>query len=194
MNLAQPQRIDWTSWVALGAIVLGWFGLNTLVATFGPLQHTARFYDLPLVMINPRRLLFGLDEAMSAGTVVFGMACLLIAALPLLPRLGVLTARWLLILAPLLLMLLCSIVLYIKASSTHISAPESMGKVGGFLARWANGAMDWTGDVVSRHIALGSGAYLSFFASVWLAAKGVMALRTSALPRDSSQPIAKPQV
>jgi hypothetical protein len=175
MNLNGLRAIDVTIWLAMGCVIVGWFGMSTLVASFGPVQHNAHFYDLAAVMLNPRRLVFGWDSSPSVGTLAFALVSLLIVVLPLLPRLGIRTARWLLLCAPALLMLLCSIVLYIKASSTHIGAPDSMGKVGQYLAMAANGAMDWTGDVVSRHISLGAGAYLSFAGSLWLALRGSLA-------------------
>lgn len=161
----------------MACIAVGWFGLDTLVATFGPMRHPAHFYDLPAVMLDPRRLLFGPTEPLSTGTFVFGLLCLAVIALPVLPRLGFSPARWLLVTAPLLWMVLCGTVLYVKASSAHMTAPERMGRLGGYLASWANGAMDWTGDVVARHITLGPGAYLALIGAAWLAFKGASELR-----------------
>ncbi len=172
----------------MACIVVGWFGLDTLIATFGPVRHSAHFYDLPAILLDPRRLLFGPDVGFSAGSFAFGLLSLAMIVLSVLPRLGVPRARWLLILAPLLWMTLCGIVLYVKASSAHISAPEQMGRMGGYLASWANGAMRWTGDVAARHITIGPGAYLAFAASCWLALKGASGLRESdtvpAVPTD----------
>ena len=174
------RRIDGLSWLAMACIAVGWFGLDTLVATFGPVRHTAHFYDLPAVMLDPPRFLIGPAESLSAGRFVFGLLCVAVIALPVLPRLGVSPARWLLISAPLLWMALCGIVLYVKTATAHIAAPERMGRLGGYLASWANGAMDWSGDVVARHIALGPGAYLALIGATWLAYKGANELRASA--------------
>lgn len=174
------RRIDGISWLAMASTVVGWFGLDALVATFGPLQHRVRFYELAVVLLDPRQLLWGLNGSLSSSTFAFALVCLVVIALPVLPRMGVSSARWLLIAAPLLWMLLCGIVFYVKASSAHVSAPESMGRLGGYLTGWANGALGWTGDVVARHIAVGPGVYLSLIGSGWLALKGAIELRASA--------------
>jgi hypothetical protein len=71
-------------------------------------------------------------------------------------------------------------VLYVKSSATQIEATDSLGRIGGYLARWANGATHWTGDVVARHIAIGAGGYLAFLASGFLAVRGVIRPRQSA--------------
>jgi hypothetical protein len=178
MNSLALHRIDAKTWIAMACIAFGWFGLNTLEATFGPLRHVAHFYDLPAIMTDPRWLLRGVSDSHTFGTVVFAFVCLLVIASPLLPRLGYPRTTWLNLL-PLALMLLCSIVLYVKSSSTHIEAGDGAGKIGEYLARWANGAVGWTGDVISRHIAVGAGGYLSFLASGWLAAQGVLELRAA---------------
>ena len=161
----------------MACVLFGWFALNTLVATFGPIEHAAQFYDLGALMKEPRWLLTGVSASRSLGTVVFGLVCLIVALAPVLPRLGYPKVPWLLHSAPLILMLLCSITLYVKASSVHIEATDSMGRIGGYIARWVNAATDWTGDVIARHIAVGAGGYLSLLASGWLAVTGVMAQR-----------------
>jgi hypothetical protein len=174
-------KIDGTTWAALICVAIGWFWMNTLVATFGPIQHVAHFYDLAAILKDPIRLLTGVGDARSLGTAVFSIVCLMVLAAPLLPRLGYPHMPRLLGAAPLLLMLLCSTVLYVKSSSAHIEA-DSMGRIGGYLARWANGASAWTGDVVARHISVGPGGYLSFIASGVLAAKGLIEPRGTARP------------
>ena len=169
-----PTKIDSPTWIALACVLLGWFGLNTLIATFGPIEHTVRFYDLPVVMNDPRWLLTGAQDAFPLSRVVFGLVCLVSLTAPLLPRLGFPRVPHLLSAAPFLLMLLCGIVLYVKSSSTHIEANAGLGRLSGYLAKWANGATSWSGDVVARHIAIGAGGYLSFLASGFLAVRGVV--------------------
>jgi hypothetical protein len=178
MNSLALHRVDARTWIAMACIAAGWFGLNTLEATFGPLQHVAHFYDLPAIMTDPRWLIRGVSASHNFGTVVFGSLCVLVILAPVVPRLGYPRTAWLGLL-PLALMLLCGIVLYVKSSATHIEAGDGAGKVGEYLARWANGAVSWTGDVVSRHIAIGAGGYLAFIASGWLAAQGALELRAA---------------
>jgi hypothetical protein len=178
MNSSVPGRIDTPTWIAMACIAIGWFWLNTLVAAFGPIQHAASFYDLPAVMKEPRWLLTGVSGAHSVGTLVFGFLCLAVVVSPLFPRLGYPRTAWFNV-APLALMLLCGIGLYVRASSARIEPGDSMGRLGGYVAHWANGAAAWGGDVLARHIALGAGGYLAFAASAWLAVRWVIELRTA---------------
>jgi hypothetical protein len=183
-----PAKIDSLTWIALVCVLLGWFGLNTLVATFGPVVHVVHFYDLPVVMRDPRWLVVGVSDEFTLSRLVFGFACLITVTAPLLPRLGFPRVPYLLGAAPLLLMLLCSIVLYVKSSSAHVDATASLGKWGGYLAKWTNGATNWSGDVVASHISVGAGGYLSFFASGFLAIRGV--LRT--IPKEVNRSVISP--
>lgn len=182
-NIERPgmtTKIDGITWVAVACLALGWFWLNTLVATFGPIQHTVHFYDLPLVMRDPRWLLTGVTDAYPLIRMMFGLVCLVVITVPLLPRLGFPHVPYLLSSAPLLLMLLCGIVLYVKSSTAQIEATGALGPIGGYVAKWVNGTTRWTGDVVARHIAIGAGGYLSFAASGVLAVRGVIKPRQSA--------------
>jgi hypothetical protein len=184
-----PTKIDSLTWVAVGCVVLGWFWLDTLAASFGPIHNTVHFYDLPVVMHDPRWLLSGVRDAHPLAKVTFGLVCLVVITAPLLPRMGFPHVPYLLSSAPFLLMLLCGIVLYVKSSSTQIAATDSLGRIGGYLAKWANGATNWTGDVVARHIAIGAGGYLAFLASGFLAVRGVIRPRqsTSAAAADQNR-------
>jgi len=169
-----PAKIDSPTWIALVCVLLGWFGLNTLVATFGPVVHVVHFYDLPVVMQDPRWLVTGVEDVFPLARMAFGFVCLVAVTAPLLPRLGFPKVPYLLSAAPLLLMLLCGIVLYVKSSSTHIDATAGVPRLGGYLAKWANGASTWGSDVVARHIAIGTGGYLAFIASGFLAVRGIV--------------------
>ena len=170
------QRIDRTTWLALGGVAAGWFAMNMFVASFGPAVHAIHFYEMPAAVRDPLWLLWGSGEV-RLSSIAFALVCLMVIAAPTLPYLGYRQVPWLLSSAPLLLMVLCSIVLYVKASSARIEAPQSMGAVGGFVARLANSAASWSGDVVARHVAIGAGCYLSFLASAVLAVRGITARR-----------------
>ena len=167
-------KIDSPTWIALGCVLLGWFGLNTLVATFGPVVHVAHFYDLPVVMQDPRWLLTGVEDTFPLARLAFGFVCVVAATAPLLPRLGSPRAPYLLSAAPFLLMLLCGVVLYVKSSATHVDAGPSLGTWGGYLAKWANQASNLGTDVVARHMVIGAGGYLAFLASGFLAIRGIV--------------------
>jgi hypothetical protein len=185
-------RIDGATGIAVAGIVIGWFALNTLAATFGPLQHVAHFYDMPVILRDPKRLLTGVEDIGTLSKLAFGAVCVAAVIAPVLPRLGYPRVPQLLSAAPFLLMLVCGIVLYVRSSTAHIEAPETLGRIGGLIARWANGAMAWSGDVVARHITVGPGGYLSFIASAFLAARGVVTTppgafetRTEGPPQES---------
>ena len=175
------QKIDVSTWVAAAGVIAGWFWLNTLVAAFGPIQHVVHFYELSAAIQDPRWLLYGVGQSASLGAVVSGLVCLAVVAAPLLARMGYVSRPRLLSALPLALMVLCGITLYVKSSSAHIEATDSLGRGGGYLARWANGATRWGGDVVARHIAIGAGAYVSLLGSAWLAVKGVTARQPAAV-------------
>lgn len=171
---AMRTKIDGATGISVAGLLLGWFVLNTLVASFGPIQHVAHFYDLPLILRDPKRLLTGVEDVGTVSKLVFAAVCVAVGLAPLLARLGNVRAPQLLSAAPFLLILVCGIVLYVRSSTAHIEAPETMGRIGGLIARWANGAMTWSGDVVARHITIGPGGYLSFVASAYLAVRGVV--------------------
>src|SRR5579871_6256662 len=101
-----PTKIDPLTWIAIACLAVGWFGLNTLVATFGPIQHTVHFYDLPVVMHDPRWLLTGVQNAVPLSRIIFGLVCLVVLTAPLLPRLGFPHVPYLLNSAQLVLMVL----------------------------------------------------------------------------------------
>jgi len=174
MNESALRRISVTTWIAVACIAVGWFGLGTLVATFGPVTQVAHFYDMALLIHDPSWLVLGgFQNSNTFMTVAFGTVCASIAAVPILARLGYMRFAWVLYAAPLVLMVLCGVMLYVKASAAPVE-PTGMGKVGEYIARWTNDATSWTGDVVSRHISIGSGGYLAFVASVWLAVQGAL--------------------
>jgi hypothetical protein len=171
-------RIEAPIWIAMAGTALGWFALDSLVASFGVIRHTAHFYDFPAAIVDPLWLLRGFSGAHTLATVVFAIVCLAFIAAPALARTRVQWRPWGLF-APLTLMLLCSIAFYIRASSTHIEPNPDLGRLGGWISHLANGAMAWSGDVVARHVSIGSGGYLSLIASGWLAWQGIRELRTS---------------
>lgn len=171
---AMRTKIDGATGIAVAGLFLGWFALNTLVASFGPIQHVAHFYDLPVILRDPKRLLTGVEDVGILSKLVFASVCVAVGLAPMLARPRNVRASQLLSAAPFLLILVCGIVLYVRSSTAHIEAPETMGRIGGLIARWANGAMTWSGDVVARHITIGPGGYLSFVASAYLAVRGVV--------------------
>ena len=175
--LSRPNR--GAIWIAMAGTALGWFALDSLVANFGVIRHTAHFYDLPAAIVDPLWLLRGIS-AHTLATVASSQSSVWRSSPPrrsLAPR--VQWRPWGLF-APLTLMLLCSIAFYIRASSAHIEPNPGPGTVGGWISHHvANGAMTWSGDVVARHV-VGRLRRLSISSSPsgWLAWQGIRELRT----------------
>jgi hypothetical protein len=91
--------------VAVASIVLGWFGLATLVTDYGAFTMRFHFYNAWTLLASPTRLLTGMQSGDGAQSFAFGLLCVVALLGVLLPlRLGQRNA-WLAYLAPLALML-----------------------------------------------------------------------------------------
>src|SRR5579863_1204848 len=88
--LSAARRIDGASQVALLAIFVGWFFVDTLVASLGTLQHGVRFFDISSAIFDPTRIFFAGDASWRRGS--FVLLCLVCLLAPILPHWR--TARW----------------------------------------------------------------------------------------------------
>ena len=158
------------AWISMFAILVGWFLLDTLVVTVGPLAHGVRFYDLSAAIVDPPGVLFGLNNDHMFNSIVFG----LLACTP-----GHLRRSWgefsrralraAAYFAPLGLMVVCAIALYFRTSGDFLPAPEASHTVGGDLVRLANDLLNRGAGVVANRVAVGAGGYLAAAGSLWLA-------------------------
>ena len=107
-------RLNLPVLIALAGIFLGWFVLDTLVIRMGPVRHTLKFYEMLAAIIDPPRVLMGLDSGHLPSSIIFGLVCgtvllgCLARSLP--PR----HRRPMLESTPLLLMLLCALLLFVR--------------------------------------------------------------------------------
>ncbi len=172
---ALPSRVDPATWLALFAIAMGWFWMATLVGTFGPVRQIMHFYDFPAVLRDPTWLVHGIRPAPGVEVLAFGSLSVLVLLAPLgAHRLNTRNA-WLLYAAPLALMLLSGIALYVKTSQPFFAVSSGAGSLGAFFAQVTNGIVGRVSDTISRHITVGAGGYLAFVAAgylTWKAARG----------------------
>lgn len=172
-----------TDVVALGAaacILIGWFGMSTLVTELAGLHLRFHFYDLWSVVANPTRLLTGLGEGDSVRGFLFGVLCLAVGLAVLAPYRLPQRGAWLLYLAPLALMLVCGALLYERTATELFADSGRYGAIESQLVTFANKVADSMSRSLAQHVTLGLGAYVSFAASLVLAARGVARFRARA--------------
>lgn len=180
MNSQWLRQVDRHTWIALLALIVGWFFLATVVTTLGPVRQKYHFFDMLTVMLNPAWLLYGMGSSHPLEAVVFGLLCVGVLVLPLAPYLLKTRSSRLLSLAPLVLMLLSGIELYKRTSGPYFAATQRAGSWAQALVHFGNSVAEGVGNSVARHISIGLGAYLALLASVFLAVQGLRAFRAAA--------------
>lgn len=154
--------------VALAGIFMGWFVLDTLVIQMGPVRHTFRFFEMLAAIIDPAHVLMGLDSGHMASSIVFGLVCatLLMACLArsLPPR----RPHPVLLAAPLMVMLLSGLLLYLRMPGEMFAEPESSTPIVSDLVRLANDVFNRGAAAITRAGA-GAGLWLAALSSVLLA-------------------------
>jgi hypothetical protein len=175
--LSAAGQIDLASKIAIACLFFGWFLLDTLVVTLGSLQHGVRFFDVSAVIADPSRMFFGLQG--SLHRMFFIPLCVACLCAPLLPHIRRVRLLWLSYAAPLALMAVCGVLLFSRTSGEFIAAPSSAGRVAGNLIQFANDLVHRGGDLVARHVSIGTGGYLALAAAMVLTLQGVRRLRRS---------------
>jgi hypothetical protein len=177
--------VDAAVWLALFAIAIGWFWMATLVGTFGPVRQIMHFYDFASVLHDPTWLVHGIRPAHSIAVLAFGALSVLVLLAPLgAHRVGTRHA-WLLYAAPLALMLLSGIALYVKTSQPFFAVKPGAGSLGALFAQVSNGMIGRASDTISRHITVGAGGYLAFVAAGYLTWKGARGYHAALLHRQA---------
>jgi hypothetical protein len=172
---AAAGRVDGLSLSAMAAIFIGWFLIDTLVATLGSLQHGVRFFDISAAIADPTRIFYGVDS--SFQRICFGLICFICLLGPLLAQRRSHRMAWLAYLAPLALMVLCGALLYSKTSSEFFSAPGDVNTLSSSALRFAHDLVHRGSGLVSKHVSIGAGGYLAFAGSLFLAVQGMRQLR-----------------
>jgi hypothetical protein len=183
MGSSSDRSTGGTDVVALGAaacILIGWFAMSTLVTEVAGVELRFHFYNLWSVLENPSRLLTGLAGGDSLRGFVFGLLCLAVGLTVFVPYRLKPRGAWLIYLAPLALMLVCGALLYERTSSELFADSGRYGAIESQLVAFANKVADRMSESLAQHITLGFGAYLSFAASLVLAARGIARFRAPA--------------
>jgi hypothetical protein len=162
--------------MAMLAIFVGWFFVDTLVASLGSLQHGVRFFDISSAIADPTRIFFPVDASWRRG--LFVLLCLLCLLAPILPHWR--TARWAwawaAYLAPLALMGACGALLYSQTSSEFFATAQDAQSLTGGVIRIAHDLVHRGSGLVARHVSIGAGGYLAFAGSLALAVQGMRRL------------------
>jgi hypothetical protein len=169
-------RIDGLSLLALLALFIGWFLMDTLVASLGSLRHGLHFFDISAAIADPTRIFFGVEA--SFRRIFFGGLCLACLLAPLVPHWRSHRLAWAAYLAPLALMIFCGALLYAKSSGDFFPAPSDAGSLGTSVMRFANDMVNRGSGLVSKHISVGVGGYLAFAGALVLAIQGTRHFRS----------------
>jgi hypothetical protein len=166
--------------LAMVCVIFGWFFTNTLVVTLGSLEHGVRFFDMSAVIADPMRLFFGVETPLQRT--LFGLICLAAVLAPLAPHLSKGAGAWLCYLAPFVLLMVCGVALYSRTSGEFFASPAEAKSVAGSLIHLANDLARRGTGLVSRHIAVGGGAYLALIGSLVLVVQGMRGFRAARAP------------
>jgi hypothetical protein len=169
-------RIDGLSLLALLALFIGWFFMNTLVASLGSLQQGLRFFDISAAIADPTRIFFGVQG--SLRRVLFGGLCIACLLAPVVPHWRSHRLAWAAYLAPLILMTFCGVVLYAKSSGDFFPAPSNAGALSTSVLNFANDLINRGTGLISRHISVAAGGYVAFAGALVLAVQGTRRFRS----------------
>jgi len=160
--------MNWSVVLALAGIFMGWFVLDTLVIQIGPVRHTLRFFEMLAAIIDPPRVLMGLDSGHMASSIVFGMVCATLLLACLIRALPPQRLRPLLMSAPLILMLLTAVLLFLRTPGDLFAVPGRSAPLVSDLVHLANDVFN-RGAAAITHTSAGAGLWLAASASLLLA-------------------------
>ena len=165
---AAGRVIDSPVLIAVAAIFIGWFLLDTVSMSYGVLRLDFRFYHLAAIIERPARLLTGIDGAGEVWSMLFSLVCLASLAAALVPGWVRLPGGWLGCLAPLVLMLVCGGALYYETSRDTFAVATN-STVTNALSNLANLVVRRAGGFVARQVRVDAGAWLSAAGAIYLA-------------------------
>jgi hypothetical protein len=169
---AATRGIDVPMLLALAAVLIGWFLLDTLSMSYGAVRLEFHFYQFAALIARPTRLLRGIDAATDLWTAPFALLCLASLAAALLPGWLRLPGSRFGYLAPLLLMLVCGGILYYETSRDTFAAAVTGNQVTDALLNLGNMMVRRAGTLVAKRISVGAGLWLSGAGALYLAWAG----------------------
>jgi hypothetical protein len=172
-------RLDAAAWLAMLCIGMGWFFIDTLIVTVGPLHHSVRFYEFAAIVESPARL-FVMDGSHPLQALIFGLVCWVVLLSPLVPYIWEIRLAWLANVAPLGLIAICGTLLYVKTSGDAFAVPENSDAFSSNLIHLANDLINRGGAIAARHVSVAAGGYLATIGSAFLAIRGVIRYRAPA--------------
>jgi hypothetical protein len=180
------KRLDALSLLCLSMVVIGWFGMDTVVASFRHLVQSTRFYEMGVAVLQPTALFVGVGSSHALALTLFTLLALLtlfaaVAAPVMFPHRSAWLAGW----APLVLMLVCAGLLYGGGAGTAPTLTNS--GVHDNLMRIANHLLQHAQDAAVSHLSVGAGGVLSALASIALAVRSTRMFRVE-MPEVSFEP------
>jgi hypothetical protein len=169
--------LKWPGIIAVAAVFAGWFLLEFVLLNIGPLHQQFPFYDIPAIIARPLRLIFGVDDAALAITIPFAVLCLAVLGVALLPQLSSRRFARFGACAPLALMVIGAVILWYQAAHETFPPPDDAGDVASAFVNLANALTKPARTIVSKHLTLGAGAYLSGIGALYLAYHGLRGAR-----------------
>jgi hypothetical protein len=170
-------RLDPTTWLALLCIVVGWFFMNTLAVSLGPINHTFRFFDMLAIIDNPLQLFTGLKPVHYIEVTIFTLLCIGALCAPAMPYVREDRTSWLAYLVPLLLMIVAYLWLYVRTSGDFFATPADAGTLSSDVIRFTNDLLHLGTQPVARRVTIGAGSYVSIVGGVALAVRGIRGYR-----------------
>jgi len=165
------RRVNPLVLIALAGIFLGWFVLDTLVIRIGPMRHTLKFYEMFAAILDPPRVLMGLDSGHVFSSIAFGLVCATVLLACHVHSLPPRCLRPMLVCAPLLLMLLIALLLFMRLPGDLFTDPGRGAPIVSDLVRLANNVFNRGAAAITRANA-GVGLWVSAAACVLLAWQG----------------------
>jgi hypothetical protein len=176
--------LPWPFWLSLAAVLVGWFPCDTLTTTVGALQLHFHFFDLASVIARPARIVAGVNRG-DALTIPFGLLCTAALAATLAAAFSTHRIARLGPCAPLALMLVTGVALYLVTSGDTFTTAPDAGRVTAALTHFGNLLVNRASNVVASRISVGLGVWLSVPGALYLAfgaARGKWMSRTTLAP------------
>jgi hypothetical protein len=170
------RRVDWDAQAAIALTLIGWFLLDTLRLTWGPVEHAIPFYEVPLLLASPARLLTGFEGQRGTGTVLFTLLCFGALLAPLAPYFWRARSAWLGWSAPFALIVICAGLLYLRMSGDFFRMGGG-DTLANDLRHIGNHLLHRAGAGVAHRVTFAAGGYLALLSSAYLAVRGIRGWR-----------------